>query len=194
MFDKNHNFSFKLQNGIVRICKTEGLVITAPNEIITSVNDQNGTFYHSLNVKIVHIQHQTVNFLPKEIEKLFPDIEGFQIQKSKLKEIAKEDLSPFPLLKVLWLNNNELEFLPSDLFDGNPELWFINCDSNKVKFVGENIFSSLKKLRYANFESNTCIDKCAEKQSEVLVLEVDLKRKCMQSFYVIEIEIVQENN
>lgn len=87
-----------------RACRFSNLVVTAPNQVITSVNGQGGSYHHSQNVKAIEIASQTTNFVPQGLEKLFLQVEGVEIINSKLKEILKRDLSPFPLLKELWLS------------------------------------------------------------------------------------------
>jgi hypothetical protein len=99
--------------------------------------------------------------MPKGLEKLFPQIEAIGIEISKLREIKKEDLAPFPKLKKLWIQYNDLETLPSDLFESNPELSLVSFPGNKLKFVGGNILSPLKKLIWVYFGSNPCIDMAA---------------------------------
>jgi hypothetical protein len=119
-----------------------------------------------------------VNFMPKGLEKLFPQIERIAIYSSKLKEITKEDLAPFPMLKVLFLYSNDLETLPSNLFEANPEITHVEFLNNKLKFVGENILSPLKKLIFASFGLNPCINMDAETKDKVPALIEELQNKC----------------
>jgi Leucine-rich repeat (LRR) protein len=161
-------------------CEVEGLVITDRIQTITSANGHTGTYYHSQNVKSVRFESQTMNFMPKGLEKLLPQIERISIYNSNLKEIKKEDLAPFPMLKNLWISDNDLETLPSNLFEANPELIYVQFTYEKLKYVGENILSPLKKLEYADFSDNPCIDKHAASKEEIPALIAELQDKCQQ--------------
>jgi DNA repair exonuclease SbcCD ATPase subunit len=159
-------------------CQAQGLVITEPNQTITSINGQTGSYYHSQNVKSLIFDGQTMNFMPKGLEKLFPQIEAISISSSKLKELKKEDLAPFPMLKNLWTNGNDLETLPSNLFEANPELTRVEFYKEKLKFVGENILSPLKKLKWAYFRGNPCINMMAHSKAQIPALIEELQSKC----------------
>jgi Leucine-rich repeat (LRR) protein len=134
-------------------CVAQSLVITDRNQTITSINGQTRSFYHEKNVKGLYFLDQTINFIPKGLEKLFPQIEAIYVHRSNFKELKKEDLAQFPMLKNLWLNNNDLKTLPANLFEANPEITHMSFYKNKLKFVGENILSPLKKLIDARFSA-----------------------------------------
>jgi hypothetical protein len=159
-------------------CKAQGVVITDRNQTITSINGQTRSFYHSKNVKSLWFEEQTMKFMPKGLEKLFPQIEQIYIWSSKLKELTKEDLAPFPILKNLLIHYNDLETLPSNLFEANPELIHVRFESEKLKFVGENILSPLKKLTLADFSDNPCINMKAWTKAEIPALIAELHNKC----------------
>lgn len=140
-------------------CYSQGLVITSPYEFITTINGQTASSYHAQNVVALSLNYQTVSFMPKGFEKFFSQIELIEIMGSKLQQIEKEDLSPFPLLKELRLESNEyLEYLPADLFEANPEIVTLYFRSNKLKYFGDNIFAPLSKLKNAIFKYNICIN------------------------------------
>jgi hypothetical protein len=147
-------------------CKAQDLVITEPNQTITSINGQTESYYHSQNIKSLYFDGQTVNFMPKGLEKLFSQIEQIVIYNSSLKEIKKEDLAPFPMLRTLLTWSNDLETLSSNLFEANPELTHLKMNQEKLKFVGENILSPLNKLIRADFSSNPCISMYARTKEE----------------------------
>jgi Leucine-rich repeat (LRR) protein len=160
--------------------EVESLVITERNQIITSINGQTKSYYRSQNITGLWFEDQTMNFMPKGLEKFFPKIERISITRSKLKELTKEDLAPFPMLKNLWIRRNDLETLPSNLFEANPELNHVQFNNEKLKFVGENILSPLKKLKYADFSDNPCINMHAASKKEIPALIAELQDKCQQ--------------
>jgi Leucine-rich repeat (LRR) protein len=159
-------------------CHGQELVITERNQIITSVNGHTESYYHSQNITCLNFNGQTMNFMPKGLEKLFPQIEQIWIYWSNLKEIKKEDLAPFPMLKSLFTYYNDLETLPSDLFEANLEITHVRFQNERLKFVGENILSHLKKLTRANFEENPCVDMRTLTKAEIPALITELQSKC----------------
>jgi Leucine-rich repeat (LRR) protein len=175
-------------------CVVQGLVITERNQIVTSVNNQAVSYYNSKNIKGLNFEFQSMNFMPKGLEKLFPQIELISIERSKLKEIRKEDLAPYPMLKKLWIQSNDLETLPSNLLEGNPELSIVSFFNNKLRFVGENILSPLKKLTWVYFRSNTCISMDAYTKAQISALTAELQSKCKSPQEKIkELELIIES-
>lgn len=156
-------------------CKVENLIIIYPNESITTVNGKPGALP---DVKVLDITSQTVWFLPKGLETLFPNLEGIQIFGSGLKLIEQNDIKSLSKLRDLELPYNQLETIESDLFDFNSELQSINFNGNEIKFVGENVLEPLQKLERANFGNNACIDKAVEDQSELSTIIELLESKC----------------
>lgn len=164
--------------GEVKYCHSRELVVTSSNQSITSANDQPENHYHGENIKFLQILSQTVNFVPKRIEKVFLSIEGLQIDNSKLKTISKQDLEPFKELKIISMSFNDLETLDSDLFSFNPLLKRIHFQNNRLTFIGENVLEPLSNLERAHFNGNVCIKKDAVTPDEMEELKAEIKIKC----------------
>lgn len=158
------------------LCRVMDLVITSQNDTITSVNGQVAPL---TDVNIVHIFHQTINYFPKGLDKLFPNLEAIQLLHSPLKSIEQSDLKPFgSKLKKFIVGGNQIESLNNDLFEYNSELRWIGFQENKLKSVGKNILKPLKKLQRAYFDDNECIDKAALNEKELSGLVAELEEKC----------------
>lgn len=166
------------RNDSLTACAVNKLVITAPNQRVTSINGQTGIFRHYQNVKVLSVHQQTVHFIPQGIAELFPNIEVISIVNSNLKSIEQSDLKPFTELTEIYLYGNKLEKLDSDLFESNPNIIHIDFSSNQLKFVGKNILKPLTKLEYADFEGNSCINKVAGNRSEVEELISESEYEC----------------
>lgn len=167
-----------LAMGIMKYCKAKNLIITKPNQTITSVNGQPASSFVDQNVKGIYVYSQTVNYFPRGSEKFFPDIEGIQIGFSKLKSVDKCDLESLRKLRHLYLHQNDLESLDADLFENNLELEVIYFNSNKLTSVGEFILSKLTKLEQAYFQLNVCINKDVWTKTEIPNLIAELRTKC----------------
>lgn len=157
-------------------CDAFNVSITSQNETVTSINDD-GNFDGS-SYKTINIEHQIVNFLPVGLGRIFPNVIGFRVSNSKLKEVKRKNIRFFPKLEELWLSYNDLEILHSDLFEANPKLRGIYMERNKIIFVGSNILAPLKNLETANFNLNSCIDEAALNPSEISSLETALTSGC----------------
>lgn len=182
------------------VCFAKNTLITTKNETVTTINDLSNSQYDDQNIVIIRMDGQTVHYMPKDVDKFFPEIQGISIYNSELKVIEKENLKPFDQLKYLYLPNNGLETISSNLFQFNLQLRVFIIHNNKLKSIGGNIFMNLKALEYVNIEKNVCIDQLASTQSKIPgiidtirencpTLE-DLKEKyCGEDFRELAIEI-----
>ena len=136
--------------GDAEFCKAYNLKITSKNEEITSVNGRRKpTTFQGL-----YIKDQTVHYLPKGIDKLFPNLKGLIVWSSHLKSLTQNDLKPMRQLVHVDFMNNDLESLDRNLFDFNLELTFVGFADNKLKKVGMFVLAKLKKLKSDNFSGN----------------------------------------
>lgn len=100
--------------------------ITSPGEVITNFK-ANPMELHELI-----ISNQIVNYIPKGIPDLFPNLKVLSITNCKLKEVKAEDLQGFDKLAYLNLSNNCLKYLPDDLFKFVPQLKKADFSNNKI--------------------------------------------------------------
>lgn len=161
-----------------KICETASLDIAHPNQVVTSINGQHGSFYHNQKVEKLHINSRGLQFMPKGIDKFFPDLEAIWIENSELKTIDQEDLKSFGNLKEVYMVNNKIEKLDSDLFQFNPELRAVQFNANKIKTIGRNILTPLTKLDQADFTNNECINKSAYEKKDFPELLAEMESKC----------------
>lgn len=159
---------------------THNVRIRAPNQTVTTINNQTSSFYRNKNVKFLIVQSQVVNFMPKGIATFFPMLEELEISGSKLKSIKQQDLKPFKSLRKVFFFDNDIEKLDSDLFQFNPEVRVIAFDDNELKFVGKNILKPLRKLVEASFRGrgNSCIFRFADTPSQISELIAELEENC----------------
>lgn len=151
------------------------------NQMITSLDGQPETFYHSEDRIMFDINLRgslSVYYWPQGLGNLMPQLEAFALDTLKLRSIKKRDVEVFKKLKMIWCRFNDLESLDSDLFEPNPDLMYANFDGNKLKFIGENIFEPTPFLQEAFFHNNNCIDSEGKSESAVQVLRTELREKC----------------
>lgn len=154
--------------------KTEGVEIT-------SVNEHDAEHSHNEKVKILRIRHQTVQHLPKGLEKFFPNVESLVIVGTELETLSQSDLKPFTHLTELFVHSNLLETLDDHIFEFNTGLVDVNFGDNKLKHIGEHVLTPLTKLKRADFSGNVCVDNFGGEgytKTDFTELLNDIKTKC----------------
>ena len=157
-------------------CMTENLNITTKNETITSVNG--GT--EPTNIEGLWLSEQNIHYLPKGIDKFFPNLKFLIVKRANLKSLAKDDFKSLPELVYLSFSDNNLESLDGDLFDFNPKINHLDFSSNNLKYIGGNILSNLKELHRSYFFNNTCISEIVFAPSHIPDLIQNLRTECSE--------------
>ena len=73
--------------GQIEYCDAQNVYITSKDETITSVNGRTVPTC----VRGLWIDGQTVNYLPKGINKFFPNLEMLAVENSHLKSLTQDD-------------------------------------------------------------------------------------------------------
>lgn len=165
-------------------CETINVSITTDDQTVTSVNGQSGKFYHDQNVTAFLVAHQTLHYLPKGLEEMFPQLQEIYIENSKLKLIRKQDIEKFKALKSLLIQWNEIEELGKDLFESQREIRGLSFRQNKIKFIEEGIFDPLDKLEHLWLGNNTCVNEVADNKEEIPAVLLKVKSLCSAPPYV----------
>jgi Leucine-rich repeat (LRR) protein len=150
-----------------------GTVVTeATGRHLDSRNHSSVTAFWSRN------SSYTVNYMPRGLNDVFPNLDAITIKNSHLKEIRQTDLQPFSKLKVLDLDKNDIETIERDLFKFNLQLQVIFLTDNKIRRVHPNVFDHLNKLRYLDMGYNACVNEYAADRAGVLELITKIKEHC----------------
>lgn len=173
-------------------CYVKDAIISDDERILTEVTGIHQINKTDLDVLTLTLYKVNCPFIPKNIDRIFPNLEGLQFQYANTSTIASSDLRPFPQLKVLLFRSNGLRFLDADLFRYNPNIEWIDFFDNEIKFVGFNLLDGMTKLADVYFSLNTCIDRMVTKPSEIPDVKTELLYNCPSptSFHVIESEIL----
>lgn len=167
-------------------CDAITLRVTSKDDrSITKVLGTHNSRKNNDNVKFFDAIGKTVQYFPKDLEKIFPNLEVFQIYGSSLKEISNEDLKGFENLKMLWLSTNNIEAINRRLFEFNQNLEWIDFSYNKIKHVDVRAFEGLNMLKSLVFDSNPCHSgNAVNDPSAVGELVVQIEGKCIDVGYV----------
>jgi hypothetical protein len=130
-----------------------------------------------LSAEIIH----TLNYFPRGLSDVFPNLEAIFIINGRLIEIHQSDLRPFATLRLLILYQNDIRTLEKDLFKYNTELEWIYVHDNKITSVYPTVFDRLEKLTGLFVSGNKCVTagSVSANREEVLALIEDVKRQCL---------------
>lgn len=159
-------------------CNSFFLNIQALSRVI-SVTGTHDEGKSNLDVKRLQITNKNVFYIPKGIEKFFPNLEMIFIYHAGLKEISSADLSPFPNLINVDFYFNEIENLPADLFSKNAKIEYIDFGQNKFSKVRKDLLKPLTNLKRAGFQKNVCINAFAQFSAGILALQNELNKLCV---------------
>lgn len=156
------------------------------NHLPSKANDH--VVYFRLTYDLPFLGH-----FPEDIENFFPNLIGLRIYKSGLKELSKENLRPYPQLKLLALDENEIEVLEKNLFEHTPSLQWIYFDANNIVHIAPKLLGSLSQLQWAYFSGNLCIDENAIDSMQVHRLTLKMSAKCPPTMDMM-IELFKQSN
>lgn len=100
----------------------------------------------------IQINNKGVQFIPKEMEKVFVNLKSIFIYISNIQEIR-------PNLIYFEISNSDLWFIEDGTFDFNPNLEAIWLPNNKIFHFDANVFKNLHKISWLGLSSNSCGNK-----------------------------------
>lgn len=173
---------FEYYPGGVYTCTIKSPKIFEDSAEIISISGQHKPRRTNADVKIIIFQ-TTVNFIPKNLGRFFPNAVALHVQGWELKSIRREDLIGLKNLERLIVDGNFITSLPDDLFEDTPKLKNISFCGNKIESMSSKLLQPVIKNEFLNirFRQNTKIDafyKPGDPQSvasvEELVKTIDL--------------------
>lgn len=171
-------------------CDAKILQYGRDNDSLTEVLSHHLKGVSNNNVKLVNIEKQTYDRIPKRIINFFPNLVGLMMQDTELRNISSYDLKPFPKLQYLSLVANELEYLENDLFIHTPNIVYINLAWNYLQNIGTDIFEPLKSLKTLSLFRNPCSDTEVWKgtAAEVAAAKNEIAVNCKPTMWMIRLE------
>lgn len=166
-----------LHNGFQYACVVQNNLLLARGEKITAVTGQHQAGKSHADVKGFATEGKIVNFVPKDIEKFFPNIIALTFANANINEIHEDDFKPFPKLRAVFMMNNQVRELERNLFRNNPSMGEIKLNNNKIEHV-ENAFDNLPQLTFLFLNENICINAEAWSTEKVVNLVKQVREKC----------------
>jgi hypothetical protein len=125
-----------------------------------------------------------IDFIPKQILKEFPNLNGLIFSHCNLPVLKNElfseefvvleyldlkssqilSIEPFAFehlknLKRLSLLWNKIQSLPFNLFQNNPKLIYLNFGANQINSISPNLLKNLNQLKRVDFWHNRCVSR-----------------------------------
>jgi hypothetical protein len=141
--------------------------ITSPGVTVTSATGNHEFLKIHADVQGFRSDDKTINFMPRGLNDVFPNLIGIAFNVAGMKEIHQSDLKQFPRLRFFSLWNNAITVVEQDLFKFNPELEYVHLNGNKITQIHPTVFDHLSKLVMLSLEPSMCVDASAYGQSAV---------------------------
>lgn len=139
-------------------CCVDGIHIHDP-EVTIIFDSITQTGRTNCDVRHLWIENQVVDYFPKGLAAVFPNLTHITIKNCGLSEISSDDLRGLENIEYLHLENNKLTSLPNDLFFASNRLSEINFDGNKLKYLSSRLLQPvLGSIKVVSFRSNPGID------------------------------------
>jgi len=163
--------------------KSDFSITSRTSTLISSVNGHHWNYKSNSDVNAFYASYRTINYFPRGLNDIFPNIKTIYIWHSGLKEVHQKDLQSLTNLVVIDLWDNEITTIPKGLFDYNSNLQHISFTENKITSIDSNVFNNLLKLTNLLLDKNSCIDFKVVDNHELVMEEIrQLEHKCQVVF------------
>lgn len=159
-------------------CFVQGFQSESSNTFIDGIEGEHLEAKTIDDVDAVDFYQQQCRYLPKGLAKFFKNLVGLSVWESGLESISKDDLRPFPNLKILWLFGNRLMVIQPLLLIHNRKIKFLDFSENRIRSVAPDFFDPLVDLEKIYFPSNICYSGNAEGQNNIKEIERKLIQNC----------------
>lgn len=140
-------------------CLAEYIKITERGTLIKSVKCVHEKFKTNMSVQRLVFKNSTIEFFPRNLHRVFPNLTHLSISRCGLKEVIRKDLEGLENLIELDLSCNKLKSLPEDLFADMKSLHTIHFYNNELECLSSGMLNPIKHtLTFANFLNNSKIN------------------------------------
>jgi hypothetical protein len=126
---------------------------------------------------------------PKDIDKVFPDLEAIVIHGTELQAITQDDLKVFPRLKFVYFAHNQLKVITADTFRFNTKLERIDLFDNLIFHIEPHTFDGLRRLTtldlHGNDDNCRLTDASTKSDTAAMVQKVN-NGKCYSLAYEVQ--------
>ena len=114
-----------------------------------------GYFKNLLNLRILDISENNLNFIPREVLHNLPEgLSELYIKKNKLTKFFWGDIDKLPLLKILDLSGNRLTRVPMVLSNCTKSLQKLILTGNQIENLSPDFLKDAFSLKYLDLSFN----------------------------------------
>jgi Leucine rich repeat len=137
-------------------CKITEASITKPGTEIKSFVGKHLPFRSNKDVTAISFHETIIDYFPRNLHIIFPNLKALQIIDCSLKMITRDDLVGLQNLERFSLDGNKLTSLSSNLFIGFRHLKSIRLDANKLEFLSSKLLEPIagNELERVDFRNN----------------------------------------
>ncbi|KAG5667495.1 hypothetical protein PVAND_015475 [Polypedilum vanderplanki] len=107
-------------------------------------------------VAVRFVKVKNLGFLPKDLDKFFPNLIGIGTTNANLKELGQNDLKAFKNLKIISFGHNQLTTIEENMFKKNLGLEAIFLSQNPITNIDTDAFEGLSKLKILGLSGLKC--------------------------------------
>lgn len=143
----------------VYVCNVAAASIITPNENIISFKGNHHPGRNNNDVTWISFSDLEVEYFPRDLQRIFPNLNALAIVNCGLNEISQQDLTGLEKLVYLGLRYTRIKSLPDDLFNNMPNLKKIDLSHNKIEFASSRLIEPIEnQLDFFYLSSNTSIN------------------------------------
>lgn len=136
------------------ICHAENVEIESRNVRIASVKGDHASNESDKTVNSLKVTNQILEFMPRNLEQLLPNLKKISIENSAMKEIDKKSFEAFKDITELTIMKNNLKVLDDDMFENLTQLEVLNLSSNFIANLTSKAFEKLAHLKTIDLSHN----------------------------------------
>lgn len=133
-------------------CLANNIYVDGPNYVVGRSIATHLPGKNQYDVQGVYMEDQFVQYLPAQIESIYPNMTSMQVINSRLQFIKQSNFCKN--LRSLNLDKNLIQDVPKNSFSETIDLEWISMDNNRIEELFVGVFDKMPKLRVASFSGN----------------------------------------
>lgn len=144
--------------GFAYTCHGKFIQVDDVRSVVAVTGNHTDAMTHQ-NVTGLFVNTDPIDYIPEGIGQFFENIDYIYFRHTPIKSLTKEDLKPFPKLKIFGVAGGQLTTLRGDVLEYLPDLVHMSASNNSITNIGPGLFQHLPELHTIHLQDNLCIDR-----------------------------------
>lgn len=166
-------------------CNGKFIQVDAERNVVAVTGNHSDGMTHQ-NVTGLFVDTDPIDFIPGGIGQFFENIDYIYFRHTPIRSLTKEDLKPFPKLKIFGIAGGQLATLSGDVLAYLPDLVHMSASNNSITNIGPGLFQHLPELHTIHLQDNLCIDRQTRNITEAAEIIRELAFRCPPSVEMTE--------